>query len=199
MFFIAFAMKNITMHMVGSFSEKDKVVKLVQFPDPPQRMRRFPKDVKVRNALELRTYLPYRAFMLTLNLAYRGKMVIDGTAIRIRDWRILSLLASTGPHTNREIADAMGLDSATISRAVQYLKKHQLIEARRSKRDRRMMLVMLTQKGADAHDAIAPERKKFSDEVESCLTEEEQNALYNAFDKIDAFFSARRIEHDEWE
>jgi len=175
------------------------MAKLVKFPAPPQRFRRFPKDVEIREALDLQNYLPYRAFMLTLNLAYRGKMKIDDADISVRDWRILSFLASTGPHTNREIADAMGMDSATISRAVQYLKSHGLIEARRSKRDRRMLLIMLTQKGADAHDKIAPERKSFSEEVESCLTEEERKALYNAFDKIDAFFSARRIEHDEWE
>ncbi|MGH8596930.1 MAG: MarR family winged helix-turn-helix transcriptional regulator, partial [Gammaproteobacteria bacterium] len=135
----------------------------------------------------------------TLNLAFRGAERVDDVEIAVRDWRILSYIASTGPHTNREIAEVMGLDSATISRAVQYLKSNGLIDVRRSKRDRRMQLIMLTQKGADAHDAIAPQRKAFVDEVESCLTDAERRALYRALDKIDAFFAARRIEHDEWE
>ena len=175
------------------------MAKLVRFPPPPQRVRRFPEDVDIKNALDLRTYLPYRAFTLTLNLAYRGKIRVEDTEISIRDWRILSFLASTGPHTNREIADAMGLDSATISRAVQYLKSQGLIVARRSKRDRRMLLIMLTQKGANTHDALAPDRKRFSVEVESCLTDEERKALFNALDKIDEYFAKRRIQHDEWE
>lgn len=175
------------------------MVKLVKFPVPPQRVRKFPQGVDIKHAIDLEHYLPYRAFMLTLNLAYRGKIKVGDVGVSIRDWRILSFLASSGPHTNREIADAMGLDSATISRAVQFLKTKGLIEARRSKRDRRMLLVMLTQKGADTHDTIAPERQTFATEIESCLDAEERKALYHAFDKIDAFFAAKRIEHDEWE
>lgn len=174
-------------------------MKLVKFPDPPRRVRRFPEDVKVRHALDLQKYLPYRVFMLTLNLAYRGKVKVGDVSVSMRDWRILAFLASTGPHTNRETADAMGMDSATISRAVQNLRDAGLIDVRRSKRDRRMQLIMLTQKGADVHDALAPERKRFADEVEACLTDEEREGLYHALDKIDAFFAARRIEHDEWE
>ena len=173
--------------------------KLVKFPAPPRRVRRMPDDIKVRHALDLQKYLPYRAFILTLNLAYRGKEEVGDVSISIRDWRILAFLASTGPHTNREIADAMGMDSATVSRAVQSLRDDKLIDVRRSKRDRRMQLIMLTQKGADAHDELAPARKLFAEEVESCLTADEKAALYQAFDKIDAFFSSRRIEHDEWE
>lgn len=173
--------------------------KLVQFPEHPKRVRQFPQDVTVKHALDLKRYLPYRAFMLTINLAFRGKIKVDGVNVSIRDWRILSFLASTGPHTNREIADAMGLDSATVSRAVQFLSDKGLIQAKRSKRDRRMLLVMLTQKGADTHDAIAPERKTFADEVESCLSEQEREAFYHALDKIDEHFALRRIEHDEWE
>lgn len=176
------------------------MAKLVKFPDRPQPARRAPPDVKIRHPLDLQQYLPYRVFNLTMNFAYRGAVRAAGSAdVSMRDWRILSFLASKGPHTNREVADAMGMDSATISRAVQAMKKQGLIEVRRSKRDRRMQLVMLTQKGADAHDAIAIERKQFADEVESCLTEEERAQLYHALDKIDSFFSARRIEHDEWE
>lgn len=175
------------------------MAKLVRFPDPPQRVRRFPENVKVRHPIDLRQYLPYRAFMLTLNFAYRGKTKVGDVSISMRDWRILAFLASTGPHTNRETADAMGMDSATISRAVQSLKDDGLIDVRRSKRDRRMQLIMLTQKGADTHDALAPERQRFAEEVEACLTEEERIALHGALDKIDSFFSSRRIEHDEWE
>lgn len=175
------------------------MTKLVKLPNPPQRVRKFPEDVVVRRALDLRKYLPYRAFTLTLNLAFRRKIKLEDTEISVRDWRILAFLASNGPHTNSEIADAMGVDGATISRAVQHLRSHGLIDARKSKRDRRMTLIMLTQKGADAHDALAPERLRFAKEVESCLTSEERDALYNALDKIDQYFASRRIEHDEWE
>jgi DNA-binding MarR family transcriptional regulator len=176
------------------------MAKLMSFPAKAHDARRAPADVKVRHPLDLRHYLPYRVFNLTQNFAYRGAIRAAGdAAISVRDWRILSFLAAKGPHTNREVADAMGMDSATISRAVQSMKLRDLIDVRRSKRDRRMQLVMLTQKGADAHDAIAVERKQFADEVESCLTEEERVQLYRALDKIDGFFSLRRIEHDEWE
>jgi DNA-binding MarR family transcriptional regulator len=175
------------------------MAKLMSFPAKAHDAQRAPTNVKVRHPLDLQHYLPYRVFNLTLNFAYRGRVRATDVAVGMRDWRILSFLASRGPHTNREVADTMGLDSATISRAVQLLKAQGLIDVRRSKRDRRMQLVMLTQKGADAHDALAVDRKQFADEVESCLTAEERAQLYRTLDKIDAFFSAKRIEHDEWE
>ena len=153
----------------------------------------------IREPVDLKHYLPYRVFKLTQNLAFRGKIEIDGVAISMRDWRILALLAATGPKTNREIAELNSLDSTTVSRAVKQLHETGLIDVRRSKRDGRMQLIALTQKGADTHDAISPERKRFAQEVESCLSKEELKGLYLALDKIDTFFAEQRIEHDEWE
>ena len=161
--------------------------------------RKSPKDLVIREALDMQTYLPYRLFNLTQNMAFRGTICVDDVSIRIRDWRILALLAASGPHTNQELAEEIGLDATTVSRAVQQLKTAGVIDVRRSKRDRRMQLIALSQKGADVHDAIAPERKQFSDRVESCLSQEEKDGLYAALDKIDAFFAAQRVEHDEWE
>jgi DNA-binding MarR family transcriptional regulator len=169
---------------------------LVKFNSP---QRKSPKDLVVRKPLNLAEYLPYRVFKLTQDLAFRGKVVVNDISLSMRDWRILALLAATGPKTNKELADEIGLDSTTISRAVQHLKKAGVIDVRRSKRDRRIQLIALTQKGADAHDALSPERKRFADEIESCLTIKEREGLYLALDKIDAFFAEQRIEHDEWE
>ena len=161
--------------------------------------RKSPKDLVVRKPLNLSKYLPYRVFKLTQDLAFRGKLEVKGVSVSIRDWRILALLAATGPKTNKELADEIGLDSTTISRAVQHLIKIGVIDVRRSKRDRRIQLIALTQKGADIHDELSPERKRFVEEIESCLTKKEREGLYLALDKIDAFFAEQRIEHDEWE
>lgn len=161
--------------------------------------RKRQSDVQIRHALDLEQYLPYRFFGLTRNLAFQGKWFAHGVGISIRDWRILAFLAARGPKTNSEIAYDMGVDAATISRAIRYLRDHGLVAVKRSRRDRRTQLVALTQKGADVHDVLAPERKRFSMEVESCLTASERDALYAALDKIDAYFEARAYEEDGWD
>ena len=182
--------------MSRAYLEGTVMSSLVKFNSP---QRKSPKDLVIRQPLNLAEYLPYRVFKLTRDLAFRGKVEVNDISISMRDWRTLALLAATGPKTNKELANEIGLDSTTISRAVKHLKKVGLIDVRRSKRDRRTQLIVLTQKGADIHDALSPERKRFAEEIESCLTKNERDGLYLALDKIDTFFAEQRIEHDEWE
>lgn len=161
--------------------------------------RKHRGDVQLEHALELEAYLPYRVFNLTAKLAFQGKWPVNGVDVSVRDWRILAYLAARGPSSNSELADDMGVDAATISRAIQFLRDQGLVQVRRSTRDRRTQIVALTQKGADVHDVIAPQRKRFSDEVEACLTQPERANLFAALDKIDAYFAARESEDTTWE
>lgn len=162
--------------------------------------KRKPRSgVAINHTMDLATYLPFRFFEITRKLAFSGKIEIDGVAVSVRDWRVLALLASAGPLTNSELADNMGMDAATITRAVKFLRSNGLVDVQPSKRDRRSQLIALSQKGADIYDDIAPERIAFAKNVEACLTAAERDNLYSALDKIDAFFAAREATQDEWD
>jgi DNA-binding MarR family transcriptional regulator len=60
----------------------------------------------------------------------------------------LELLHQEGPKTVRELADALGLDTSTVTRVVDVLARDALLRrARDEKRDRRRVFVSLTQRG----------------------------------------------------
>ncbi|MCJ8273698.1 MAG: hypothetical protein MJK04_30400, partial [Psychrosphaera sp.] len=101
---------------------------------------------------------------------------------------------------NGHVADALKTDAATVTRAVKVLKDLDFVGTRNSKRDRRKILIYLTQRGADFHDQITPKRIETGELIDSCFTYEEKSQLHHLLNKLD-----RHLQHleneleDEWE
>lgn len=162
--------------------------------------RPHPSGIAVSKPFDLRRFLPYRIHVLAAKIATAPAVTLEsGILIRARDWRVIVCLGNFGPLTNSELADVIGMDSASITRAVQYLLEHSLVERRISKRDRRKQLIALTEEGARAHDTIAPMRQRAADAIERHLTAEEHEQLFNLLDKVDeAYAHAEAEDLDEW-
>jgi DNA-binding MarR family transcriptional regulator len=162
--------------------------------------RSFPAGVVVKHPVNLRRYLPYRIHLLATKIASAPTVTLDnGVVIRARDWRVIACLGSFGPLTNREIADVVGMDAASITRAVQYLVESGLVATQASKIDRRRQLISLTKDGAAAHDFIAPTRSHFVSSIEVFLSENERDTLFHLLDKIEeGFEKTQSNDDDEW-
>ena len=123
-----------------------------------------------------------------------------GVPIGEREWRIISLLGAYGGLTNGRLAELLVTDAATITRGVKVLKELSFIDTKNSKRDKRRILIYLTQKGADFHDQITPRRIETGELIESCFSHEEKQQLFQLLHKL-----SRHLEHleneldDEWE
>ena len=160
---------------------------------------------KVAYTLDLQTFLPYRMYKLAAQMSQAGHKLSDlllqtGVEIGEREWRVISVLGSYGGLTNRHVAEALRTDEATVTRAVKVLKKLQLVATKNSKRDRRKILIHLTQAGADFHDQITPKRIETGEQIESCFSSDEKEQLHHLLNKLDRHMHHLENElEDEWE
>ena len=160
---------------------------------------------KVKYGMDLQTFLPYVMYRFAGKMAQAGHKLSDllqetGIAIGEREWRIISLLGAYGGLTNGRLAELLVTDAATITRGVKVLKELEFIDTKNSKRDKRRILIYLTEKGADFHDRITPRRIETGELIESCFSYEEKEQLFHLLHKL-----SRHLEHleneldDEWE
>lgn len=160
---------------------------------------------KVNCSLDLQTFLPYRMYYLAAQMSQAGYDLPEllneiGVMIGEREWRVISILGAYGGLTNGHVANALKTDAATISRAVKVLKKQQLIDTLSSKKDRRKVLIYLTQAGADLYDKITPKRIETGDMIDSCFTHDELSTLHHLLNKLDRHLQHMENElEDEWE
>lgn len=163
------------------------------------------KSGEVKYPINMQAFLPFRFMQMGLRMADTGNKLstlikTSGVAIGEREWRVMALLGSYGGLTNSQLTKISSLDPATISRAVKVLKEIGFVDTLHSKRDRRRLLIYLTQEGARYHDQITPKRIATGEEIASCLTQQESQTLSRILDKLD-----QHLEHlqndleDEWE
>lgn len=160
---------------------------------------------KVKSNLDLQTFLPYRMYCLAAQMAHAGNDLTEllednNTKIGEREWRIISILGAYGGLTNGILANKLKTDAATVSRGVKVLKATGLIDTLNSKKDRRKVLIYLTESGAAFYDKVTPERIETGEMIDKCFTDEELSTLHYLLNKLD-----RHLEHlenefeDEWE
>ena len=160
---------------------------------------------KVHCSLDLQTFLPYRMYCLATQMAQAGNDLPEllkaaGVNIGEREWRVISILGAYGGLTNGNVANALKTDAATVSRAVKVLKSQQLIDTLNSKKDRRKVLIYLTQTGADLFDRITPKRIDTGNMIDDCFTHEELSTLHHLLNKLDRHLQHMENElEDEWE
>lgn len=160
---------------------------------------------KVGFTLDLQTFLPYRMYRLAAQMSQAGNklsqlLLNTGVAIGEREWRVISVLGSYGGLTNSHVAEALRTDAATVTRGVKVLKELGFVATRNSKRDRRKVLIYLTQAGADFHDKITPKRLETGDQIEACFSTDEKEQLHHLLNKLDRhLYHLENEMEDEWE
>jgi len=160
---------------------------------------------KVTSNLDLQTFLPYRMYCLAAQMAHAGNDLPElledaGVTIGEREWRVVSILGAYGGLTNGYVANALKTDAATVSRAVKVLKSANLIDTLNSKKDRRKVLIYLTESGARLYDKITPKRIETGQMIDSGFTHEELSTLHHLLNKLDRHLQHMENEYeDEWE
>lgn len=117
--------------------------------------------------------------------------------MRARDWRVIHQLAARGPLTNSELAQAVGMDAATITRVVKNLVHLHLVTVQASPTDRRKQIVRLTADGVEVHNLIAPRRRRAGEAMMACLGAKERASLFAILDKLDSRMRQLEVERSE--
>ena len=168
-------------------------------------VRKKAEPGKVKYSMDLQSFLPYVMYRFGAKMALAGYKLSDllqetGIAIGEREWRLISVLGAYGGLTNGQLADILVTDAATVTRGVKVLKGLNFVDTRNSKRDRRRVLIFLTQAGADFHDVITPKRIETGELIDSCLDYKEKETLFHLFNKLDRHLQHMESElDDEWE
>lgn len=160
------------------------------------------RPARARVSLDLRRFLPYRFYSIALRMAAAKPSLSDvitykGLPISERDWRVLVLVADEGTISQREIGHRIGMDPATVSRSLQHLENEGYVLTRRGKRDKRRSIVTLSERGADAHDLVAPARLAVGRDLERYLGRSDLAVLHALLDKLEACLDEREHEGDD--
>ena len=112
-----------------------------------------------------------------------------GLDITSDQWIILKRLSEIESQTQKELADAVSKDPASITRSLDILEKDGLIE--RISADRRSFKVMLTKKGSDLVKRVIPEAVKYRNKGIEGLSDEEMKVFKKVLNTIYSNFSEK--------
>ena len=98
--------------------------------------------------------------------------------------RILMILASHGPVTQKELTECLGIQPGSASEVLLKLENNGLITRTTSENDRRTTVVSLTGEGMCQAEEVREARGHRHREMFSCLSQEEKETLIGLLEKI---------------
>ena len=111
--------------------------------------------------------------------------------LSIKEMHIIDSIGINREPSMSETAKELGITSGTLTIAVDNLIRKGYVERRRSKEDRRVVLIKLTEKGIRAYKAHEDFHKDLVTSVLEALEENEAELLVKVLSNIDEFFKKK--------
>ena len=108
--------------------------------------------------------------------------------ITSNDMHVIEAIGTGEPKNMSSIARALSVTVGTLTISMNSLVKKGYVVRQRSNEDRRVVLVSLSEKGAEVHEHHARFHKEMIDGVIGNLTEEELDTLIKAVTKLNSWF-----------
>lgn len=131
---------------------------------------------------------------LVINLRDISHTMRDLSEGRGSQKRILILLLETGPITQRELTERLGIQPGSASEVVAKLEKTGLLTRMESEADRRTVDVILTGEGERQAKEAKSQRDERHGEMFSVLSEEEKFRLLGLLEKVNRDWESRYAE-----
>jgi MarR family transcriptional regulator for hemolysin len=139
-----------------------------------------------------RTLLPASLAVEVARMIASARRLVWNAAARSLDsigesmlaWQILFRLIQNGPSTQRDLADAIAQHPAGVSRVLLDMEERGMVRRRRSRRDRRKMVVAATPAGMRRLEKDRPLVVRAVEEVLRPLAPREQRALRGLLGKL---------------
>jgi len=136
--------------------------------------------------LSLDRFLPYR-LSVTANLvsdriatAYRTLF-----GLRIPEWRLIAVLAESGPVPQQTLVQRTRMDKVTVSRAAIALVTRGLVERTPHARDARSRLLALSADGRALYEKVAPKALELERRMLARLSKEEIETLFALLERLE--------------
>ncbi|MFW2003761.1 MarR family winged helix-turn-helix transcriptional regulator [Acinetobacter baumannii] len=104
--------------------------------------------------------------------------------ISVTEWRIVSLLAVEQPIVAKRIAEAIGLDKATVSRSINRLEKEGYLYLNIDENDRRANFIELSAKGISLYNQVIDIALDREQKMLEPLTAEETEHFIRILNKL---------------
>lgn len=135
---------------------------------------------------DLSRHLTYRIARLQARLNAQATELLKTHAdISLSEWRVLAVMSNPDVTTQKDVLEAMGLDKGQVSRTLKRLETRQLIIMTSSTGDQRKRHVALSPKGQDLVQMILPIMKRRQAHLQSDLSAEEVNQLFELLNKLE--------------
>ncbi|MCY7602130.1 MarR family winged helix-turn-helix transcriptional regulator [Bacillus altitudinis] len=109
---------------------------------------------------------------------------IERYDIGFENFQILELLYSKGPHPVQKISEILSIPSGSITYVFNKLEKQELVKRQCAPSDKRVFLVLLTDKGKQLFDDIFPKHTDVISQNLSFIETEEKEQLIEWLKKI---------------
>lgn len=131
-------------------------------------------------------FIPYQLYRVSnrLNARLLGRLRTIG--INASQWRVLSVLRSSGTLSVSRITDRTLMEQPTVSRVVNQLEQDGLVSRRPSKEDTRITDVTLTAKGNEAFQSIFPAARRHEESAMDGFSRAEIATLKSLLARIEA-------------
>lgn len=146
--------------------------------------------------LELDNFLPYR-ISVTAEIVSRlfANRYEERFGVTIPEWRVLAVVAESGPITTQSVIERTRMDRVRVSRAAISLTERQFLERTLDPKDQRAFILKLSPQGQDVYSKIVPLAFEMQDALTGFLSSDERTQLYSILEKLSA--CAQRIESGE--
>lgn len=151
---------------------------------------------KSKTTLELDNFLPYR-ISVTAEIVSRlfANRYEERFGITIPEWRVLAVVAESGPITTQSVIERTRMDRVRVSRAAISLVEKQFLERTLDPKDQRAFILKLTRQGHEVYSKIIPLAFELQEALAGFLSANERTQLYKILEKLSA--CAQRIESGE--
>lgn len=128
---------------------------------------------------------------LVINLRDIGHTLRDLSEGRGSQKRILILLLETGPITQRELTERLGIQPGSASEVIAKLENAGLVTRTESEADRRTVDITLTGEGSRQAEEAKAQREGRHGEMFSALSQEEKAQLLGLLEKVNRDWESR--------
>lgn len=114
----------------------------------------------------------------------RQKSIITKGLLTVSQFVILDLLVEKGSCKMSGLAGALGFTMSAVTPIVDKMIRLKLVERERSSEDRRVVNVIMLDKGRQTVERLNEERRNITNSIFSPLTEEERNQYLRLLTKV---------------
>ncbi len=140
---------------------------------------------------ELEEYLPYQIHRLS-NLIHQVSGLVTVRHLKAaktltnREYRVIFIIGSLGPHSPVQVARLSGIDNATVTRAVRSLRSRGLVTTRDNPEDRRAKDIVFTAAGRALWRKLFPIMYERGAALDEAFSERERKTFNRLLAKLNA-------------